>query len=161
MIRARRAVAILLLTHNFPARSAAGFEDDTVETEGPTVFRLREEQGEEVTAFSTYKGDLHRTLLLDPDLASVLRTTPSRPKAQPFSGSGKSRAKRLRLSPLTKETSTGLFCLIQFLPPFRVWKMTPNSPTIHPLLGLTNATSLKVRSSDSDELIHERPPSCV
>src|SRR4029434_1379670 len=71
MIRPRRAVAILLLTHNFPTRSAAGFEDNPVETEGPTVFRLREEQGGEITAFSTYKRNFHGTFLLVPALASV------------------------------------------------------------------------------------------
>src|SRR5262245_7854933 len=71
MIRPRRAVAILLLAHNFPTRSAAGLKDNAVETEGPTVFRLREEHGKEVTAFPTYKRNFDGTFLLVPALASV------------------------------------------------------------------------------------------
>src|SRR3990167_93379 len=91
----------------------------------------------------------------------VLRMTPSRPKAQPSWELGNRRSKRFWLSPLTKDTSIGLFCLIQPLPPFLLWKMTPNSPAIQPLSGLTKETLLRIVSSPMERLAHVRPPSLL
>ena len=78
-----------------------------------------------------------------------------------FVGAVNNSANRFWLSPLENETSTGLFCFIQLLPPSFVWKITPNSPTIQPLVELINSTPLKVKSPDRDEAIQERPPSSV
>ena len=65
------AIGFFPLPNNFPSCPVAGVENDTVEAEGPTGFRFREEQGEEVAAFAAGKRDFYGAFLFHPAFAAV------------------------------------------------------------------------------------------